>query len=125
MEAPKSGIFQSGGLTKSNEERGPTCPLSGELLPAGRRQPVIAAAVLAGVFDPSSGDPPFSLHSIQNGIERGRLEAYGAAGTALNLGGDFITVTRPSFELGEDEKLGAAILPRVINRQHIFSKNIS
>jgi hypothetical protein len=30
-------------------------------------------------------------------------------------------VTRPSFELGEDEKLGAAILPRVINRQHIFS----
>jgi len=62
----------------------------------------------------------FPLHSIQNGIDGGRLEAYGAAGTALNLGGDFITVAGPRFELGEDEKLGAAILPRVIhNRQHI------
>jgi hypothetical protein len=99
--------------------------LSGELLPAGRCEPVVTAAVLAGVFDPSSGDPPCSLHAIQNRIERGRLKAYSTAGAAFNLRGYFIAVTGTSFELGEDEKFSATIFPRVINWQHISYQNIS
>ena len=120
-----SGILQPGCLAKSRQECGPTGALFRKLFPARWGEPVVAAPVLARLFDPPADDPPLSFQTIEDRVERGWLETHGTTGTTFDLAGDFIPVAGAHLDLRKDEEFGAAIFPCTIYRQHIFWPNIS
>lgn len=105
-----SCIFPSRNAIDSFYEFVPSAPLGGEHAPAFFGQVVIAAAALAGLFNPTPVDPAALLDPIEHWIERGDAEFHGTGGALLDQLADVVTVAGLVLEQGEDHQLGAPLL---------------
>src|ERR1051325_6610731 len=93
------------------DEGPPAPPLCGERLPALRGEPVVAAAALAGLLHPAAGDHAALLEAVEQRVERGDVEAEDAAGAGLDQLPQLVAVAGLVLQQGEDQELGAALLP--------------
>jgi len=78
----------------------------GQLLFAGRRQPIVlelAVAVLGGF--PFRGQPAFLFQAMQRGIKRAVLDLKDFIRGALDVLGDFVAVSGPELERAEDQQV--------------------
>ena len=77
----------------------PDTALARERLPAGTGELVVAAAALAGAFDPAPFDEAPVLEPIERGVERRDVEVDGALGAARDQLTDLVAVPLPFFEV--------------------------
>src|SRR5439155_8258887 len=108
-------------------ERGPAAALGGERpFPFGG-QPVVAAAALAGLLHPAAGDHAAPLEPVEQRVERGDVEAEDPAGARVDQLPQLVAVAGLVLEEGEDQELGAALLPVRVRHQgpHMWECNIS
>jgi hypothetical protein len=92
------------------DEALPALALSGQHLPSGGGEPVVAPAALALLLHPSAGDPAAALQAIEQRIEGSDLEDEVAVGSLLDHLAQLVAVARASLEQSEDDQLGAALL---------------
>src|SRR5688572_13369420 len=102
-----------GDLFKRIDEFAPHAPARAEHLAARRREAIEAAAPLAGFFHPAAGHPALFLELVEQGIERGRLEAELAARPRLDDLRQFIPMPIRAVENRQHQELGAAFLQRL------------
>ena len=76
----------------ASDEVLPAAALRGEDLAPDRRQPVVAAAALAGLLDPLPLDPAALLEAVEERVERGDVVAQRAAGARLDQLADLVAV---------------------------------
>src|SRR5262245_6101015 len=108
----------------------PERALTPERLTAAGREPVVAAAPLAGLFQPAAGDQAAGFEPAEQRIERGDAIAELAAGALLDQPADFIAVPRPAGEQRQHQELGAALLQlaaqhRPLGSLHLLHRDIS
>src|SRR5712692_8120584 len=90
--ARRSGGLGSGDPVDRLDEVPPLVPLSGQHLSALGGQPVVASPSLPGFLHPAAFDPAALLQPVEEGIERGDVEAQRAVGTRLDEFVDFVAV---------------------------------
>src|SRR5262245_7278425 len=106
------------------DEGRPGALLHAQRLPAGRRDPVVAAAALRGLFDPSAPDEAPRLEAIEQRIERGDVEGERAAGPRLDQLADLVAMAGPVLDEGQDEQLRRPLLELPVERSHMFHYDI-
>src|SRR6185369_8125277 len=79
----QSRIFQSCNSVNRGHELEPGTAMRFENLASFESETVIATAALAGLFDPTSGDPSSFLHAIEQRIQGGDVEAELGFGSLL------------------------------------------
>src|SRR5437764_14533672 len=95
MSLAQSGIFCSGNLVYGARERDPRASLLLQHLASLRGELVVAAAPLAGFFNPAAFDEPTLLQPVKQRIKRSNVEAQHAAGAGFNQLADLGTMPRP------------------------------
>lgn len=118
-----SDRLDPGNPVERRQQLVPVRPLLGEHLAARGRQPIVAAAPLAGLFDPFPVDPPTTFHPIEHRIQRRDVEPKDAAGAIVDQLSDFVPMSGRAFEDREDHQFGAAAFELVL-RGHMLSGNI-
>src|SRR6185436_16026092 len=103
-------MFGSGDVLDGVDEFPPVVALRGEHAPPFGGEPVEAPPPLAGLLDPASRDPAALLEAVEEGIERGDLEADPSVGSLLDQLADLVAVARTGLDEREDEELGAPFL---------------
>ena len=103
-----------GGLD-SLHERAPVLPTLGQHFASRSGERVIAAAALAGLLHPSSGNQSTALETIEHGIERRGVERDGAVRPAADLLRDLIAVAGFVLELRQDQQFRRAFLERLVS----------
>ena len=84
-------------LVDGGHEFVPGAALGLQEFASGGRQPVAAAAALAGLFQPAAGDQAAILQAEQDGIERSDAEADLAFGTLFNQFAEVVAVARAAL----------------------------
>src|SRR5437868_14921269 len=102
MSLVQSGIFCSGDLVHGAHERYPRASLLLQHLASCCRELVIAAAPLAGFFNPAALDEPASLQPVKQRIKPSNVEAQHAALPRVNEPAALITVPRPPVDPRHD-----------------------
>src|SRR6266571_7737197 len=105
-----SGGLGSGDPVDRPDEVPPFVTLRGKHLPAVGGQPVVASPPLSGFLDPAAIDPAALLQPVEEGIERGDVEAQRALGARLDEFVDFVAVPVSFLDQGENQQLGTALL---------------
>src|ERR1019366_3331169 len=112
----QSGIFDSGDAADGIDEGLPALALGGQDFAPLRGQPVIASPALAALLDPAALNPAAFFEAIQQRVERRRVKTERAVRPLFDQLADFVAVAGQGFEQGEQQQLGAALLPLAINR---------
>src|SRR5688572_2477455 len=105
-----SGIARLQDAMDTGHELRPRAALLLQHLLALGGHPVVAPAALPCLLDPAALNPAAMLESIEQRIERRRLEPHGAARTRLDQLRQLVPVQRAPREQREDEELGAPLL---------------
>src|SRR5262252_6455128 len=92
------------------DELTPGAALLGQRSPASGRKPVVAAAALARLLDPTAFDQLLPFEPVKHGIKRGDVELKAAVGLGLDLFGKLIAVPGPCFEQRQEDQFGAPFL---------------
>src|SRR5262245_32187283 len=112
--ALKSRIAEPRGLLHRPHEGAPALAPFIEHFPPFDRQPVVAAAALAGLLHPASGNQATALEPIEHRIERRRLKRHSTLGPRGNPQGDLVAVAWTTLELRQYEQLRRPLLQRLI-----------
>src|SRR5918993_4417529 len=122
---PDSGALQRRDQPHRVDERVPRRTMRRQHLATGCGQRVIAPASLAGALHPSPLDPAAVLESIQQRVERGRLEPDLPVRALVDQLADLIAVTGAVLQQREDEQFGAALFELAVEaRRYVLHNNI-
>src|SRR5689334_1912737 len=113
--SPSRGLDTRDFSQHANEPR-PLIALRGEPRPSRIRDPVVAAATLAGLFDPAAADQAAFFEAIERGVERSEREAERARRSLLDPPPNLVAVERFLIEQRQDEEIRAALLRRFQRR---------
>src|SRR5439155_10541374 len=106
----KSGMRDSRYASDGLDETTPVRPLGGENFGTSTGEAIITAPPLPRFFNPATPDPAPLFQAVKQRIERRDVEMENAARAQLNQLTDLITMSRPVFDQGKNEQLGAALL---------------
>ena len=87
----------------------PARSLDGELLAAGRGEPIDAHALPILGDVPIRRDPFLSLEAVQGGVERSRVDLQRLVGVGANHLRDAVSVTRPPAQRLQDDEVEGAL----------------
>src|SRR5262245_58331120 len=99
-------MIEPGDTVDRGDEVLPPAALGREDLAPRGRQPVVAAAPLAGLLDPLAPDPAALLEPVQQRIEGRNAEAQRAAGAVLDQLADLVAMPRAGLDERQDQQLG-------------------
>src|SRR5215218_8687714 len=111
-------------VANGGDEALPSRALDCQDLAAGRGQPVIAAAPLASLLDPATLNPAALLQAIEQRIERGDAEPYGAVRPRFDDLADLVAVAWPVLDERQDQHLGAALFQLAIEDLRMLHSDI-
>src|SRR6187551_2217388 len=108
------------------DEGGPGAAPLAQRLPAVGGEPVVAAASLRRPLDPAALDQSLCFEPVEQGIQRGDVEAQRAAGASVDELADLVAVPGALLDEGEDEQLRGALLQLAIevSCHHMCDHNI-
>src|SRR5262245_12448076 len=90
------------------DERLPGIPLGGQDAPAFPGQSIEAPPALARLLHPAPPDPAPLLQPVEEGIERGNVEAEAAPRAGLDQLADLVAVPGPALDQRQDQQLRRA-----------------
>src|SRR5213594_4463457 len=113
-------MFHPGDAADGQDEFAPRVALRCQDVGAHGRQPVVAAAALPRLLDPSPQDPAALLEAVEQRIQRGHAELEDATRPRLDQLAEVVAVPRLILEERENQQLGAALLELAIEHAVLY-----